>query len=87
MNQPEAYKLLASELASLRELSHEELAALLGRSSRLLRASDGSIYSIYITIRWQECVHGDILVEGTVATADCGPLQRLDDSFVVSPKS
>lgn len=87
MNQPEAYKLLASELASLRELDHEDLAALLGRSSRLLRASDGSIYSMYITIRWQNCVRGDILVEGTIATADCGPLNRLDDSFVVSPRS
>jgi hypothetical protein len=87
MNQPEAYKLLASELASLRELGHEELATLLGRSSRLLRASDGSIFSVYIDIRWRNRGHGDILVEGTIATADCGPLRRLDDSFVVSPGS
>lgn len=86
MNQPEAYRLLASELASLRELDYEQLAALLGRSSRLSRASDGSIFSIYIDIRWRNREHGDILVEGMIATADCGPLKRLDDSFVVSPR-
>lgn len=87
MNQSEAYKLLASELGSLRELDYEEVAALLGQSSRLLRTSDGSIYDVYITIRWRNREHGDILVEGMVATADCGPLNRLDDSFVVSPRS
>ena len=87
MNQPEAYKLLASELASLRESGYEELALQLGQSSRLLRASDGLVYSLYITIRWRNREHGDILVEGTIATADCGPLNRLDDSFVVSPGS
>lgn len=87
MNQPEAYKLLASELASLRESGYEELASHLGQSSRLLRGPDGSIYSIYITIRWRNCVHGDILIEGTIATADCGPLNRLDDSLVMSPRS
>jgi hypothetical protein len=84
MQQHDAYALLASELAAYRELSYDELAELVGASSsRRVRAADSTHYVVEVNVRWLPGKSGQILVEGLAATADCGPLRRLDHSFVV----
>lgn len=80
----DAYRLLAEELASYRELTYEELVQLVGPSQlRRVRASDAVEYAIQVTLRWREIDGGDIVVDGWVAVDDCGPMRRLDDQFVV----
>ncbi len=89
MGTTDAYKLLAEELASYRELTYEELAQLVGPSQmRRTRARDSVDYAIQVNVRWSDFEGSDILVDGWVAVDDCGPMRRLDDQFVVPrPKS
>jgi hypothetical protein len=85
MSKIDAYKLLASEVARLRGLGYKELSGAFGESSRLVRAVDSIVYTVYVTVKWRDGRQGDIAVNVTVATADCGPLERFDESFVISP--
>lgn len=88
MNQPDAYKLLSTELAAYRALSHGELAELIGASGvRRVRAGDSIDYAIEVTVRWRRDEGGEILVFGWIAEDSCGPMHRLDDQFVVRPEN
>ncbi len=63
----------------------KELVKVIGQSStRVVRAKSGIAYAVDVKLNWnnQEC--DSVLVAGMVAVADCGPLQRLDESFVIS---
>jgi hypothetical protein len=81
---PDAYQLLASELAAHRELTYHELIELIGPPTyRIVRASDGTEYATQTTVRWRYCEEGDILVVGWVAVHDCGMMRRYDDYFIV----
>ena len=81
----DAYQLLASELAAFRQLPYEQLTQFVGPAqARRVRARDSTEYAIEINVRWRFGNPGDILVEGWIAVDDCGPLHRLDDSFVVT---
>ena len=83
------HDVLHKELALYRELCFDELVSLVGHStSRLVSADDGNVYIVYIvdiSIRRRNTERGDIRIDGTAAVADCGPLQRVDESVVVSP--
>lgn len=80
----EAYALLASELASFHQLSYEELVHFVGTAEvRRVRGSDSTQYAIQVTVEWRTGEPGDILVVGWCAVDDCGPLRRLDESFIV----
>jgi hypothetical protein len=86
MYQADAYEFLASELNAYRRLSYEELAQFVGESSAIRRRSEDSTeYVIEVKVRCCGDQHGKILVEGMAAVADCGPLRRLDQSFVILP--
>jgi hypothetical protein len=85
MNRVDAYELLMAEFAPYRELPYEELAKFIGRpSSRLVHAKSAVDYTIDVNVRWCNQEFSSILVEGMAAVAGTGPLQRIDESFVVS---
>jgi hypothetical protein len=86
MNRTEAYRILASELASYRELDHADIAALVGEElSRMKHGNDGCDYTVAVSIRWHSESNADVLVSGSVTLSDWGsPHDRLEDSFVVS---
>jgi hypothetical protein len=85
MNQVDAYKILAEEMASYRTRQYAELAQLVG-SGRLRRVAgaDSTSYSVEVKVRWRNGDPGDLLVEGWIAEDTCGPLHRLDEAFIVS---
>ena len=88
MNQVDAYKLLASELAAYREMRFEDLAQFVGpQCPRRIRGNDGTEYAVQIKVRRGNLEHGEIIVEGWLAIDDCGPMHRLDDSFIVRPSA
>jgi hypothetical protein len=88
MQPHDAYALLTAEMAAYRELRYDDLVQLVGEtSSKHLRAADSTQYLIEINVSWRTGAPGEILVKGMAATADFGPLRRLDDSFLASPPS
>ena len=86
MNQPDAYRLLAAEMAAYRTLSFGDLAELIGPTQmRRIRADDSAGYAIEVKVSWRHNEPGgEILVEGWIADDTCGPMHRLDENFVVS---
>jgi hypothetical protein len=84
MNQPDAYKLLSDEMAAYRALRYGELAELVGPPKvRIVRGVDSTEYAVEVIVRWRNGERGELLVEGWIAANDCGPLHRLDESFIV----
>lgn len=85
MNQADAYRFLASELAPYRALPYSDLAQLIGPSLvRHIRGEDSTEYAIEVKVRWHAGHAAEILVEGWIAENSCGPVHRLDDSFTVA---
>ena len=79
----DVYQILSSELAAFRELRYDELAELVGETiSRQMIAADSTAYAVEIKIRWRDAPGGEILVVGWAAVDDCGPMRRVDNSFV-----
>jgi hypothetical protein len=86
MSGVDAYALLMSEFAPYRELRYDELTKFVGQSSsRVVRGKDANDYVIDVAVCWLDQEQQRILVKGMAAVADCGPLRRVDESFVVSP--
>lgn len=84
MNRVDAYQLLSSELAAYRNMQYRDLVSAIGQTtSRIVRAEDSTRYTIEVHVQWRDEAEGEIIVDGMVGTADCGPLGRIDDSFVV----
>jgi hypothetical protein len=85
MDRSRAYKLLSSELAPYRALSYDDLSSLIAPAApRVISDDDSTRYAIQITVTWRNAIQGDILVDGWRALEDCGPLNRIDEHFVVS---
>jgi hypothetical protein len=80
----EAYRLLFNEMAVFRELPYEQLAEFIGQPHRWQVTVDGVAYAIEITVGWRYAEGGEIRVIGWAAVDDCGPMRRVDDTFVVS---
>ena len=85
MNRVDAYRLLASELAMYRQMPYGDLIAAIGNTaSKTVRAEDSTDYLIEVSVAWRNESKGEIIVSGMAGTVDCGPLGRIDESFVVS---
>jgi hypothetical protein len=83
MSDPDAYKLLSSEMVSYRELSYDELRRLIGSTSpRSVVGGNSTRYATQVSVNWHKHEQGDILIEGWIAVDDCGPLQRIDERFI-----
>ncbi len=84
MNGPQAYQLLAAEMASYRALSYDELCQFIGTAQpRVVSGDDSEKYALQIVVRWHDAERNDILVDGWVALDECGPLHRIDEQFTV----
>jgi hypothetical protein len=85
MNHIIAYRLLASELQTYRELPFPELRQLVGEpSTRRVQGEDGVEYDLTTIVQWRLDVGGDIRVTGSIGESAWGsPHDSLNDTIVV----
>ena len=85
MNQADAYKYLSVELNTWLAKPFDELERSVGQThSNRCRAEDAAEYVVEISVDWYSREEGALLVSGMAALASCGPLHRMDRSFVVT---
>lgn len=79
-----AYKILTDELKVYQSLSYDELTTLVGEThDSLVRAEEGIVYSLSISVRELNDRDRGLYVRGSIAVADTEPLKNLVETIVV----